>query len=121
MSDVSDDTFARALQTRLREAEMPDVVVRARLSAARAGAIAARTRRPAWAWTMAGAALAASVAAAVLFFHPFGRMQAVGQEEMAQGEIFELLLDGDEDPVLEAELYEDLDVLTWLAAEDERV
>lgn len=120
MNEIENDKFALELQMRLREGEAPDAVVRARLSAARARAIATRARRPAWAWAMAGAALAASVTMALLISDPFGRVDAADPAEMAQGEMFELLVD-DEDPVLEAELYENLDVLTWLAAEDERV
>jgi hypothetical protein len=122
VNDAGDDTFVRALQKRLREAEAPDAIVRARLSAARARAIGGvRTRGPRWIWTMAGAALAASVTVALLVLHPLGRMDASEQDEVAHGEMFELLVDDDEDPILEAELYEDLDLLTWLAAEDERV
>lgn len=124
MSDVGDDDrFAMEVQTRLREGEAPDAVIRARLSAGRARAVAARARPPVWTWATAGMALAASVAVAVLIARPPAGTDAADHDDVAQGEMFELLLDGDDDddPVLEAELYEDLDVLTWLAEDDERV
>ena len=119
-----DDMLMGELRERLRaSSDTPDAVVRARLSAIRARAIALRARAPAWR-VAAGAALAASLAAAVIVLRPDTvhppRQSPAGDEVVAQSGLLELLTDDDEegdDPVMEAEFYEDLDVLTWLAGD----
>ncbi len=119
-----DKALARELRARLRaSSDMPDAVVRARLSAVRARAIASRVRSPAWNWAAAGAAVAASLVAAVIALQPDAgfppRQPAAGGDDVvAQSGLLELLTDDDgegDDPAMEVELYDDLDVLTWLA------
>jgi hypothetical protein len=119
--DEDEETFARELQARLRQAEDVDAVTRARLSAARARALdAAKRPRVAWApWTALGGLVAAGLVAAAVLLRPESNplMQGDLPRDIAPGEFFELVLD-DDDPTADADMYEDLDVLVWLDGGD---
>lgn len=122
MSEPGDEAFVRELRERLRETEASEAGTGVRLSAARARSLEVRAGRPVWAWAAAGGLIAASVVVATMTLHPPFATDRSGWSEVAHDDFFfEQLVDEDEDPMLEAELYEDLDVLTWLAEADERV
>lgn len=122
MKESDDDAqLQQTLRTALQSSESPDAVVRARLSAARARAVDGQRRSSAWPWAVAGAASVAAIAMwGGITLRPHVDMQgAAHPDDLAQDELFELLTD-DNDPLQEAELYEDLDVLTWLSEEEDR-
>ncbi len=123
VSEPGDEAFVRELRERLRETEASEAGTGVRLSAARARSLEVRAGRPVWAWwAAAGGLIAASVVVATMTLHPPFATDRSGWSEVAHDDFFfEQLVDEDEDPMLEAELYEDLDVLTWLAEADERV
>ena len=110
----SDQDFVQELRERLRAGEAPDAVTRTRLSAARARALDARISRAGWApWGVLAGAVTAGLVAATLLLRP-ASLPSAGESDLAQGEFFEMMLDEDGDDTL----YEDLDVLVWLAGEE---
>ena len=117
MNEADEETLARALRERLRASETLDPGARARLSAARARALeAARSRS--WAWMGAGGLVAASLLAALLVLRPSATPPTSADVAQAD-EAFEWMLDQD-DPALDPQFYEDLDLLHWMAEGDDR-
>lgn len=103
--DERDRALARKLRAQLRASEELDYVTQAKLSAARARAVAA-THRPTG-WWMAGGLTAAAVLAAVLVLRTPQAIAPSGTDTL------ELLTDD-----LEPEFYQDLDMYQWLADSD---
>lgn len=113
-----DQDWQRRLGERLRASESLDAVTRARLSAARARALADAARdEGSRSWIKAGALIgaAAALVAVVMLRQPSEPQPA---PRLAQAETLELLLDDDSAPA-DPEFYEDLEVLRWLAQADE--
>ena len=101
--DDKDRALAQKLRAQLRATEDLDYVTQARLSAARARAVAA-SRRPAGWWFATGGLTAAALLAAVLVL----RVSPTSAPSMADS--LELMTDE-----LEPEFYQDLDLYQWLA------
>lgn len=116
-----DARLARALGSELRASEHLDRETQARLAAMRGRATALRTqpqrglRVGRLAWLGAGGALAAALLLALLL--PRDEAPSGLRQVLAQDDAFELILD--DDPALDPELVDDLEMLTWLAAGDE--
>lgn len=119
--DDRDTRLKQSVQAALRDSETPDGAVRARLAAMRRRALDRPSRSIAWPWAALGGAVAASVLAVMIAVHePESRMDSAAHRgDLAQVDLLESLTE-DDDPLQEADLYEDLDVLTWLSGEDER-
>jgi hypothetical protein len=101
--DERDRALAQKLRTQLRASEDLDYVTQARLSAARARAVAA-SRRPAGWWFATGGLTAAALLAVVLVLRvPQGAAPTTADS-------LELMTDE-----LEPEFYQDLDLYKWLA------
>jgi hypothetical protein len=103
--DERDRALARKLRAQLLASEELDYVTQAKLSAARARAVAA-TRRPAG-WWMAGGLTAAAVLAAVMV------LRVPDAAAPSAADTLELLTDE-----LDPEFYQDLDMYQWLADPD---
>jgi hypothetical protein len=103
--DERDRALARKLRAQLRAGEELDYVTRAKLSAARARAVAA-THRPTG-WWMAGGLTAASVLAAFLV------LRMPNSAAPSTADTLELMTDE-----LDPEFYQDLDMYQWLADSD---
>jgi hypothetical protein len=101
--DERDRALARKLRAQLRASEDFDYVTQARLSAARARAVAA-SRRPAGWWFATGGLTAAAVLAVVLVL----RVPQTAAPTTADS--LELMTDE-----LEPEFYQDLEMYQWLA------
>ena len=101
--DERDRALARKLRSQLRASENLDYVTQAKLSAARARAVA-DARRPAGWWFATGGLTAAALLAVVLVL----RMPQTAPPSTADS--LELMTDE-----LEPEFYQDLDLYQWLA------
>jgi hypothetical protein len=101
--DERDRALAQKLRTQLRASEDLDYVTKARLSAARARALAA-SRRPAGWWFATGGLTAAVLLAVVMVV----RIPQAAAPTMADA--LEMMTDE-----LEPEFYQDLDMYQWLA------
>jgi hypothetical protein len=101
--DERDRALATRLQARLRTSEELDYVTQAKLSAARARAVAAAPRHRGW-WMATGGLTAAALLAALLVLRTPHSLVPTTADTL------ELLTD-DVDP----EFYQDLDMYQWLA------
>ncbi len=129
MTHEDDAVNADRLGRMLRDSEELDVVSRSKLSAVRARVLEAsrsqEVQGPNRWWLGLGGAVAAVVMMSVILprvgiLDKDERERSFEQARLAaqpQPEILELL--AEDDPILQSDLYEDLEFMTWLAQEEE--